>query len=133
MSEKYIKDFDGWNKKKKGLDNDYRGRFFGEKEVWLCSVGVNVGSEQDGKGDMFIRPVYILKKINRKTFLGIPMTSKLKQDANHVCFYFDYNISSAIISQIKNFDYRRLLVKVGVTSDYLHMKMKKATVDLILS
>lgn len=133
MSEKYIKDFDGWNEKKKSLDKNYRGKFFGEKEVWLCCVGVNVGSEQDGKGDMFIRPVYILKKINQKTFLGIPMTSKLKQDSNHVCFYFDYNISSAIVSQIKNLDSRRLLVKIGITSDYLHMKMKKATVALILS
>jgi mRNA-degrading endonuclease toxin of MazEF toxin-antitoxin module len=129
----YEKDFDGWNMIKKRLDKSNRKVTFYEKEIWWCSTGVNVGSEQDGKGDIFMRPVYILKTINSRTFLGISLTSKLKEDAAHVSFYFNYDITTAKLSQIKVYDRNRLLKLVGRTTDYLHEKMKKATVAFILS
>jgi hypothetical protein len=80
---------------------------------------------------MFARPVYILKKINSRKFIGIPLSSKLKEDYVHISFYFNYDLSTGNISQIKVFDKKRLLDRIGVTSDYLHMKMKKATVAFI--
>jgi len=58
----YIKDFDNWNNIKKKLDKSDQNQSFYEKEIWWCSVGINVGSEHDGKGNRFMRPVYILKK-----------------------------------------------------------------------
>ena len=42
------KDFDSWNEKKKILNNNDVS-FYHEREVWWCSLGVNVGYEQNGK------------------------------------------------------------------------------------
>jgi mRNA-degrading endonuclease toxin of MazEF toxin-antitoxin module len=128
----YGKDFDNWNLVKKEIDNTSQGFSFVEKEIWMCSIGVNVGSEEDGKGRFSLRPIYILKKINHRTFIGIPLTSRLRSDSDHVALYFNYDISTAIISQIRNYDKKRLFEKMGIVSDYLHSKIKKATVAYIL-
>jgi len=95
------------------------------------NVGINVGSEQDGKGNLFIRPVFIYKKINSRTFLGIPLTKVLKEDLEHVPFYFDYDISTVIISQIRVFDRKRLEHRMGSVSDYLFLKIKKAVIAFV--
>ena len=55
------KDFDKWNERKKAL-NDRERILFNPREIWWCSFGVNIGSEQDGSGDNFERPVIIIKK-----------------------------------------------------------------------
>lgn len=131
--EFYVKDFDQWNFLKKRLDVSSRAISFCEKEIWWCCAGVNVGSEQDGKGDLFLRPVYILRKINSKTFVGIPLSTKLREDLEHKSFYFNDDVMTAKISQIKVFDKRRLSKRIGITSDYLHSKLKKATAAFILA
>ncbi len=43
--------------------------FFKEREVWYCYLGLNVGFEQDGKGDSFLRPVLVLRKLKNVLFL----------------------------------------------------------------
>ena len=129
----YKKDFDKWNQTKKYLNNSLRHLKFQEKEIWWGSVGVNIGSEQDGKGGEFLRPVYVLKKINSNTFIGIPISSKLMEDYAHISFYFNYDFHTAILSQVKVMDKKRLVKRMGITSDYLHTKMKKATIAFILS
>ena len=129
----YEKDFDGWNKKKKKLDALNQDCIFFEKQIWWSKIGINVGSEQNGKGEDFTRPVYILTKINSKTFIGIPLTSILREDDVHISFYFNYDFSTALISQIKLYDKKRLVKFIGITSDYIHLKIKKATIALILS
>lgn len=129
--EEYIKDFDGWNKEKKHLEQSVYERFFYEKDIWWCSIGINVGSEQDGKGKSYRRPVLIYKKINNRTFVGIPLTQKLKEDHVHVSFYFNYDINTAIVSQIRIFDRKRLVEKIGIISDYVYEKMKKTTITFL--
>lgn len=121
----YEKDFEKWNKLKQNLDNSDRKVFFHEKEIWWTSVGVNIGSEQDGKGEFSLRPVYIVKKTSLKTFMGVPLTKALREDYAHMSFYFNYDFSTAIISQTRPFDKKRLFEKMGVTTDYVHIKMKK--------
>ena len=121
----YKKDFDSWNKVKKKLDTSNREVFFRKKEIWWTSLGVNIGSEQDGKGRLSLRPVYIVKKINSQTFMGVPLTKSLKEDQAHMSFYFDYDFSTAIISQTRILDKKRLFEKLGSTSDYVYIKMKK--------
>ena len=49
-------------------------------------MGLNIGYEQDGKGEDFLRPVLILKKFNKRVFLGIPLT-KIKKDSH---FYHNF-------------------------------------------
>jgi len=103
------KDFDKWNEIKKKIDKA-SPLYVSEREIWFCHVGLNVGSEQNGKHEMFERPVLVLKKVTKNTFIGLPMTSNKKKGS----WYVEINStdSSAIISQIKLFDTRRLARKI---------------------
>jgi hypothetical protein len=48
---RYKKDFDGWNETKKRTDSRRGAPFYHEREVWWCTLGVNVGSEENGSGE----------------------------------------------------------------------------------
>ena len=128
MEEKYFKDFDKWNKIKQKIDINDRKLFYYEKEIWWLAMGVNVGSEQDGKGEMFVRPVLVYKKTRGGLFIGIPITSTLKDDSIHVAFYFEYDLHTALIFQLKSYDSKRLTQKMGSVSDYIFNKIKKTTI-----
>ena len=107
------KDFDEWNKLKKNID--VRNPIYvSEREIWFCSVGLNVGSEQSGKHKLFERPVLVIKTVTSNTFIGAPLTSNKKNGSWYV--EIQSTSSSAIISQIKLFDTRRLARKIGVVS-----------------
>lgn len=51
----YIKDFASWLARKIQIDgmDDKKIPYFGEREIWYCSMGHNIGFEQDGKGADF--------------------------------------------------------------------------------
>ncbi len=51
MGNNYVKDFDGWNSSKKLVDISDRQVFGYPREVWWCSLGVNIGAEVDGKNE----------------------------------------------------------------------------------
>ena len=57
-----MKDFDSWNRIKKKTHGSSRVKYPKEGSVWWCKLGLNIGDEEDGKGDYFERPVLILKK-----------------------------------------------------------------------
>jgi mRNA interferase MazF len=128
----YKKDFDEWNiiKQKRNTVNT-QNLFFYEKEIWWCSVGVNIGSEQDGKGMTSTRPVLVFKKINERTFIAIPLTSNLKEDEQHIPFYFEYNLHTLIVSQLRILDTKRLIKRMGCISNYLHLKTKKTVASFM--
>jgi len=73
------KDFQKWHKIKEGLDSDAARIFFHEREVWWCSIGINVGFEQDGRGERFARPILVFKKFNNEVFWAIPLSTKIKK------------------------------------------------------
>ncbi len=103
------KDFDGWNSKKNEIHLREVTIFFHEREVRWCSLGLNIGYEQDGKHENFERPVLILKKFNRQTALVVPITSRIKDNKYYICFKKDDELYSVIISQIKLISSKRLL------------------------
>lgn len=65
-----MKDFDSWNELKKKIDVEKNepDRFPKEGEVWMSSLGKNIGYEQNGSGDNFSRPILIIKKFNNHMF-----------------------------------------------------------------
>ena len=69
-------DFDRWNEKKKKLNDNEISFGFRERDIFNIKMGQNIGHEEKGKGDDFIRPVIVFKKFNRHIFFGIPLTSK---------------------------------------------------------
>src|SRR3989344_1315008 len=72
------KEYDDWNKLKKSLSTKKSNVFFHEREIWFCSLGKNIGYEEDGKNELFERPILIIRKFNNSIFLAIPLTSSKK-------------------------------------------------------
>ena len=83
-----MKDFNKWHLVKSEIENTTRSELFREQEIWWCSIGENIGFEQDGKNEMFERPVLVMKKFSSDVFFGIPMTSTRKEHP----FYFAYRL-----------------------------------------
>lgn len=119
-----MKDFDKWNILKKNIDNKEINLYFKEREVWFCYFGCNVGFEQDGKGDNFLRPVLVLKKFNKRIFLCIPLTTKIKNMKYYYKFILNNKDNCVIISQIKLMDSKRLFTKIGKISDIDFLNIK---------
>lgn len=108
------KDFDKWNKNKKDTHKNKNRPYFHEREVWWCAVGHNVGFEQDGVGEKFLRPVLVLKKFNSQVFWGILLTKTEKDNKYYFHFYINSDEKSvAILSQLRLFDSKRLHYKEG--------------------
>ena len=114
ITDIYQKDFDSWNHKKKEINySENKPPLFKERDIWWVSIGVNVGFEEDGKHDKFIRPVLVLKKFNKMLFLGVPLSTKIKENQ----YYFPITVKgetvSVLLSQIKVFSALRIQDKLA--------------------
>ena len=131
------KDFEKWHKKKTDIDNSSKRLFFHEREVWFCSIGMNIGYEQDGSGNDFIRPVVIIRKFNNEIFWGVPLTKtrkKIKKQSEKFYYKFSFleNVASvAILSQIRLVDAKRLIRHIGTMKEENFSELTKKLKDLI--
>jgi len=123
-----MNDFDNWNELKKKIDVEKNepDRFPKESEVWMSSLGKNIGFEQNGSGDNFSRPILIIKKFNNQMFWVIPLSTKQKG----FDFYFNYTDSnnqkvSAILAQMKLLSVKRLKRKLYDVPNKLFDEMKQ--------
>ena len=126
-----LKQFDEWNELKKKIDNKNIEIKFSVRNIYLMSVGQNVGYETFGKGDEFLRPVLVYKKLSKETFIGIPLTSKQKEGSYYFSFNFKGKISIAMFNQIRVFDIRREKVFYGRISQNTFDNLKKKFLDFI--
>lgn len=120
------KDFWKWHTIKSVLHNDRPRPYFKEREVWFGHLGENVGYEQDGKGAEFLRPFIVIKKFNNDLFWGIPLTTQIKP--GHP-YYFTFTfrngvLNSAILSQLRLLDAKRLKYKAGQLPTDTFMALK---------
>ena len=120
------KNFQSWHKEKGGLHEDKIRVFFHEREVWFASLGVNIGFEQDGRGDRFLRPVVVLRKFNKEVLWCIPLTKNHKNGRYFFSFMLGDTMSTVILSQIRLIDAKRLQYKIGDMSkdDFAQVKEK---------
>ena len=127
------KDFKEWHIQKSNLHEDKDRVFFHEREVWFASLGVNVGFEQDGRGDEFLRPIVIIKKFNNEVLWCIPLTKNHKKGRYYFSFLLDdeSGISTAILSQVRLIDSKRLQYKIGDISQDGFMEIKEKLKQLL--
>ena len=121
------KDYSQWHEIKTVLHNDKERPFVHEREIWFCSLGANVGFEQDGRGETYLRPVVIVRKFNNEVCWIIPLTKNQKKGRYYFSFlYLDNFVSTAILSQIRLIDSKRLEYKSGTMSeaDFVFLKQK---------
>lgn len=123
-----MKDFNRWNELKKKIDEEdsLPDNFPKEGEVWMSSVGVNIGYEQNGSEDNFSRPMLIIKKFNNHMFWAIPLSTKQKD----FDFYFNFTDPngqkvSAILAQMKLVSVKRLKRDIYIMPTELFEEIKE--------
>jgi mRNA interferase MazF len=125
------KDFEGWHKLKQHIQETHRPPTFKHRELWWCSIGVNIGDEMDGKNKFFNRPVLVIRKFNEYIFYGIPMTTKIKDNP----YYFPVTIKGekqcVLISQMRLYDSRRLTHLMGKMSQDTFNEVREAVKALL--
>lgn len=111
MSSEYLNQFDLWNLQKQRVHNRV-SVFCNIREIWWCILGLNIGSEQNGKNDIFERPVLIIKVFSKEICRIIPLTSSIKNDEHHLHITYGETEGSLILSQMKTISTKRLFRKM---------------------
>ncbi len=106
-----MEEFDNWNEIKKNTHNSDNPLNFREGDIWWIKVGKNIGVEILGKGENFLRPVFVLRKINRFSCIIIPVT----KTKNNNIFYYSI----------------RFVKKFGQTSEITLGKVKEYFISII--
>lgn len=114
MSDEDIK-YNEWNELKKKIQFSVNvpDSFPQEGEVWMSSLGKNIGFEQNGIGDHFSRPLLVVKKFNNHMFWCNALSTKQKK----FDFYFNFidpheQRVSIILAQLKLVSVKRLQRKL---------------------
>ena len=131
MNSKY----NNWNEIKKSVENENLFVGFKDRDIFYMKMGKNIGYEQDGKGDNFVRPIVIVKGFNKDIFFGIPLSTKIKEGRYYYKFEFQKKneliTNIALLSQMRLFSTKRLLNKIGMMSKEDFVKMKNKFKSLI--
>ena len=127
-----MKKFDDWNIQKKTIHNSGKNKFYHPRDIWWCNLGVNIGFEQDGTKEEKSRPVLILKGLSKNTCLAIPLTTSVSQHPMRVFLgKVDNRNASAIISQMRVIDTKRLFRKIGSLDKNRFGEIRKAVKNLV--
>lgn len=104
-------EFDSWSKLKKKLEiqGGPLTNFPKRGEVWMSTLGKNIGFEQNGGGTNFSRPVLIIRKFNNHMFWIVSLSTKQK----NLDFYFNYTDPagqpvSVILAQLRLISIKRI-------------------------
>ncbi|MGB4076517.1 MAG: type II toxin-antitoxin system PemK/MazF family toxin [Minisyncoccia bacterium] len=119
------KEFDDWNKEKKRIDAKRAFTYAHPREVWWCSLGINVGAEIDGKNRNYERPVLVMRVYNKETLLILPITSKEKDDHFHARINVRIGNVWVKLTQARVVSSRRLLRKVDTIAGKEFVKVQE--------
>ena len=132
---KMIKRFLEWIKIKSETHDVKLLPSFQEGEIWWVNLGENVGHEEDGKGNLFLRPFVIIRKFNKELLFGVPCSSIYKDNK----YYFKIDAetdnfhSSALLSQGRVLSSRRLKRFVTKLGSGAFRKLKTALLETVFS
>src|ERR1700733_4083112 len=125
------KNFTEWHELKTNLQKIEANTFFHEREIWLCSIGMNLGREEDGKNALFLRPVIVFRKFDADSFWGIPVTSTLRMGSYYYQFPLGGRTATALLVQVRLFDRKRFIRKMVVLSDEQFNELKACIENLM--
>ena len=110
-----------WNKKSRVV--------FKQRELWWCSLGVNLGEEMFGKGGKFTRPVLIFRKLTGNSFMGLPLTSQRKDGSWYVEITQRGRKSWVMLNQARILDKKRLTNRIGTLDDKDFQRVKQSFLE----
>lgn len=117
MKRNYV----AWYRLKAQIEQQVPRDKFHQREIWWCSLGANIGFEEDGKNEQFERPVLVVRKFNKELFLGVPLTTKEKDNRFYHPIKIGEQTGSVMISQVRVLSSRRLnrrLTRIGKKTFY---------------
>lgn len=123
-----------WGKKK--TKNTKRKLGIKPREVFWVKIGQNIGSEEFGKGEVFSRPVLVIRQLTYDLFIGVPLTTTIKD--NDYFHSFEFNTkkgiskNSAMILQVRSYSKKRITDKIGKISVEEFKKIQEKLVKLIV-
>ncbi len=128
--------FNQWNELKKDIHKNKRKLGIKPREIFWARIGQNIGSEEYGKDKNFARPILIIRKITNDLFIGIPLTSTIKNDDYFHTFTYDnkqngLTQNSAMILQLKVLSIKRLMNKIGIVNKEDFEKIIEKSKNLI--
>jgi Growth inhibitor len=111
----------GWNDVK-AMVQDRKEVWCNPSEIWWAYYGENIGSEQNGAGKLFLRPVVILKRHNKKLCFVTPLTSQLNERQSFLQINWQKknglaDSGVAILNQTKTISTKRLSRIMGKMSE----------------
>jgi mRNA interferase MazF len=125
------KNFDGWNEVKKKTDSE-QPRLYTVRELWRCRFGVNIGTEQDGRGEKFLRPALILRGFGADACLVAPLTTSAREHPLRVSVgMVEDREARANLSQLRVVDTRRLVEKIDFLDKAIFVSVRKAAKALL--
>ncbi len=125
------KDFENWNTLKQKIDINSKTIYSYPREIWWCSLGVNIGAEINGKHEVFERPIIVLKVYNKETLLVLPLTTKIKEDRFHMPITFKDKKVWAKLTQVRVISNKRLIRKIDVLDETQFDELLKIWKDSI--
>jgi len=124
-------DFDRWNELKKHT-NEEEARLYTVREIWWCQLGLNIGSELNGKGTNFLRPAIILRGFGSDACLVAPLTTSAREHPLRLDVgIIDSSPARVNLSQMRVVDTRRLVEKIGFLEQDIFTTIRKAARNLL--
>lgn len=121
-----MKDFDEWNNQKKNIQENGTSKYYHPRDIWWSSLGLNIGFEQDGKDNKFLRPILILKAFGPDICLVVPLTTSPHKHTFRIPIgLIDGKEAKVILSQIKVMDTKRFVKKLEVLDKSIFQEIQK--------
>ncbi len=130
-----MKDYNDWNRLKMKIDRttDSESKHaILEREIWWCSLGLNIGDEQNGVNSLYERPVLVLKKFNKRVCLVLPISTQVKEGIFYYTIHFKGDMYSILLSQIRLISTKRFLRKIRSVESGEFGLIKDALIKLIV-
>lgn len=129
--------FEIWDQSKKETHSKTNRLYFKEGDVFWSHIGKNIGDEEYGKGEMFLRPVVIIKRFNAHLFLCVPLSSIIKYGPYyHLVMLLKEERSSieniALLSQLRVLDAKSLHNKIGKISIKDGKEIKRLIIENVI-
>jgi len=128
-----MKRFLFWIRLKEKLHaSKHRPPLVSQGDIWWASVGENVGSEVNGKSQLFSRPVIVFKKLAHGFYFVIPTTTQDRRGTWFVPFRQREQSMVACLHQARAIDHRRLSSKLGTLDDKDFDRVRRAFASLYI-
>lgn len=105
--------------------------YYREGQIFWMSIGENIGFEEDGRGELFIRPVIVLSGYTKRLFFGAPLTTTVRKGHYFINIICNNKSATILLNQARPFDTARIikstpLDSIGGNEFY---KIKKLFID----